>query len=181
MVFTDIRDFAGLTDRLEPEETALLLDLYLAAMVRCVHRREGTLNKIMGDGLCIFFGDPLAMADHAERAVRMAIEMQREVLRLRAEWRLYGMEPGVGIGINTGYVTVGTFGPEEHRDYTVIGNQVNVAARLATLAKAGEILISQRTYGSTRELCGFEEVGDLAMKGIHAAVRTYRVCWRTAD
>jgi adenylate cyclase len=145
VVFTDIRGFSTLTDSLEPEELFQLLSHYLSAMVEIVHRYDGTLNKIIGDGLLVFFGDPVPMEDHAARAVHMAIEMQGVVKELKRKWRHYGHELGVGIGINTGYVTVGSLGSDVHRDYTIIGNQVNVASRLENLAKAGEILISGRT------------------------------------
>ncbi|MDY6973881.1 MAG: adenylate/guanylate cyclase domain-containing protein, partial [Thermodesulfobacteriota bacterium] len=152
VVFTDIRGFSSLTDSLESEELFHLLDRYLSEMIKIIHNHDGTLNKIVGDGLLIFFGDPIPMEDHAERAVRMAIDMQNQVADLRNEWDQYGHELGVGIGINTGFVTVGNIGSDMHRDYTVIGNQVNVAARLEALAKAGQILMSQRTYSKTKDL-----------------------------
>ena len=91
------------------------------------------------------------------------------------EWRQYGHELGIGIGINTGYVTVGNIGSDMHRDYTVIGNQVNVAARLESVAKTGEILISQRTYSKVKGLFEVNEMGEIQVKGIHTAVKTYNV------
>jgi len=175
VVFSDIRGFSTLTDDLEPEEIFHLLDRYLSEMIKIVHRFDGTLNKIIGDGLLIFFGDPIFMEDHAERAVRMAVEMQKKVSELRREWKEYGHDLGVGIGINTGYMTVGNIGSEIHRDYTVIGNQVNVASRLESMATAGQILISQRTYSKVELLVEAQGIGEVKVKGIHAPVRTYNV------
>lgn len=107
----------------------------------------------------------------------MAIDMQKQVDSLRLEWIQYGHELAVGIGINTGYVTIGNIGSDTHRDYTVIGNQVNVAGRLVSLAKAGQILISHRTYSLVKDYVKVEEVGDIPVKGIHTPVKTYSVLW----
>ena len=175
VMFSDIRSFSALTDSLEPEEIFSLLDRYLTEMTRLIHRCEGTLNKIIGDGLLVFFGDPVPMKDHAQRAVMLAVDMQRKVAELKEEWLLYGHELGVGIGINTGFMTVGNIGSEMHRDYTVIGNQVNVAARLESIAKPGQILISQRTYGRVKDLLTAEKVGEIKVKGIHSPIATYNV------
>ena len=146
-------------------------------MIEIIHCYDGTLNKIIGDGLLIFFGDPIAMEDQAERAVRMAIDMQRKVRDLGEEWVQYGYELGIGIGINTGYMTVGNIGPDTHKDYTVIGNQVNVASRLESIARPGQTLISQRTYSKVQDLVEVNEVGDIEVKGIHHPVKTYDVVW----
>jgi len=175
VVFTDIRGFSSLTDSLEPEELFQLLSRYHSEMIQIVHRYDGTLNKIVGDGLLIFFGDPIPMDDHADRSVRMAVDMQKKIVDLSDEWNRYGHGLGVGIGINSGYITVGNVGSDQHRDYTVIGNQVNVASRLEATARAGQILISQRTYGLLTDPFEVEEVGDIVVKGIHTPVKTYRV------
>ena len=177
VVFTDIRGFSTITDSLEPEEISHLLDSYLSEMIKIVHHYDGTLNKIIGDGLLIFFGDPFPMEDHPGRAVCMAIDMQKKVRELGPEWHKYGHELGLGIGINTGFMTVGNIGSDIHRDYTVIGNQVNVAARLESVAKAGQILISQRTYSQLNGVVEVEEIGEIKVKGIHSPVRTFRVSW----
>jgi class 3 adenylate cyclase len=178
IVFTDIRGFSNLTDSLEPEELFQLLSRYFSAMIEIVHEYDGTLNKIVGDGLLVFFGDPVPMEDHAERAVKMAIKMQQTVAQLKQKWNHYGHDLGVGIGINTGYVTVGNVGSDIHRDYTIIGNQVNVASRLENLAKAGEILISGRTLSLLNGSAKVKELGDIQVKGIHNSVKTYRVHWQ---
>lgn len=175
IVFTDIRGFSNITDSLESEELFQLLDGYLSEMIKIIHHHDGTLNKIIGDGLLIFFGDPIPLEDHVERAVQMSVDMQKSVEGLLDEWRQFGHELGIGIGINTGYVTVGNIGSDMHRDYTVIGNQVNVAARLESVAKAGEILISQRTYSKVKGLFEVKEMGEIPVKGIHTPVKTYNV------
>ena len=176
VVFSDIRGFSTLTDNLEPEEIFHLLDRYLDEMTKIIHQYDGTLNKIIGDGLLIFFGDPIPMEDHAKKAVLMAVDMQKKVAaELRDEWLQYGYELGIGIGINTGYMTVGNIGSDIHRDYTVIGNQVNVAARLESQAKAGQILISQRTYSRVKDAIQVEKIGEIQVKGINSPVMTYNV------
>ena len=175
VVFSDIRNFSSFTESLEPEELFPLMDKYLSEMTSLIHHYDGTLNKIIGDGLLVFFGDPIPMEDHAERAVMMAIDMQKKVAELRDEWLQYGHDFGIGIGINTGYMTVGNIGSDIHKDYTVIGNQVNVASRLESLARAGQILISQRTYSRTKKLVKVEEVGKIQVQGIRDFIVTYNV------
>lgn len=175
VVFSDIRNFSAFTDSLEPEELFHLMDVYLSEMTQIIHRYEGTLNKIIGDGLLVFFGDPIPIEDHAYRAVQMAADMQKKVSHLRDEWLRYGHALGIGIGINTGYMTVGNIGSEMHKDYTVIGNQVNVAARLESLAESGQILVSQRTYSRVKDHFQTEKVGEIRVKGIHDPVMTYNI------
>lgn len=180
VVFTDIRGFSSLTDSLEPEELFQLLSRYHSEMIQIVHDYDGTLNKIVGDGLLIFFGDPIPFDDHADRAVRMAMKMQKRVSELSGEWSQYGHRLGVGIGINSGFVTVGNVGSDTYSDYTVIGNQVNVAARLETTAWPGQILLSQRTYRMLKDPVDVEEMGEIEVKGIHSPVKAYRVLWQSS-
>ncbi len=175
VVFLDIRNFSSFTETLEPEELFQLLDTYLSEMTRIVHKYDGTLNKIIGDGMLVFFGDPIPMEDHARRAVMMAVDMQEKVSELRKEWQQYGHELGIGVGINTGYMTVGNIGSEIHKDYTVIGHPVNVAARLESFAKAGEILISQRTYNHVKDIVKADKIGEITVKGLHRRVVAYNV------
>lgn len=177
VIFTDIRGFSNLTDSIEPEEAFSVLNHYLAEMIKIVHDHDGTLNKITGDGLLIFFGDPVPVSDHAERAVRMAAAMQQRVDQLKEDWTQYGQDMGVGIGINTGFVTVGNVGSEIHRDYTIVGTQVNVAARLESLALAGQILISKRTHSKVHHLVRTDDVGEIQVKGIPRPVKVYSVLW----
>ena len=175
VVFTDIRNFSTFTDNLEPEELFNLLDKYISEMTKLIHHFDGTLDKIIGDGMLIFFGDPVPVEDHAQRSVLMAIEMQKKVNELSSQWRHYGHDLSIGIGINTGYMTVGNIGSEAHMDYTVLGNQVNVASRLVSLAKPGQILISQRTYSKIDNSILVEDKGEYHVKGIHQPVKTFNV------
>ena len=177
VLFSDIRDFSDLTDSLEPEEIFVLLNNYLSEMAKLIHQHEGTLDKIIGDGIMVFFGDPVPMPDHAQRAVLLAIDMQKKIGQLKDEWLGYGHNLNIGIGINTGYMTVGNIGSEFHRDYTVVGNQVNIAARLESMAKGGEILISQRTYSKAKSMVSIEEAGKFQLKGIHSPIAVYRVLY----
>ncbi len=178
ILFSDIRNFSSVTESIEPEELFHLLNRYLSEMIALVHQYEGTLNKMIGDGLMIFFGDPIPMADHAQRAVLMAVEMQKKVADIKKEWGHFGHDLGIGIGINTGYMTVGNVGSDMHRDYTVIGNQVNVAARLESHAKSGQILISRRTHSRVEHLIDVENCGKIQVKGIHSPVMTFNVLVR---
>jgi len=175
VMFTDIRNFSTFTDILEPEELFNLLHVYISEMTRIVYHYDGTLNKIIGDGLLIFLGDPVPMDDHAKRAVLMGIEMQKKTHELKKDWQHFGHDFGAGIGINTGYMTVGNIGSDMQLDYTVIGNQVNVASRLESMAKAGQILVSQRTYNSVNDIVNADEIGKIEVKGIHNPVLTYNV------
>jgi class 3 adenylate cyclase len=174
--FSDIRGFTALSDEIEPEETIDLLNRYLFEMTELIHEYEGTLDKFMGDGIMVFFGDPVEQEDHAARAVKMSVAMQKKMGELQAQWSTAGRKPlSIGIGINTGYVTVGGIGSEHHLDYTVIGNQVNLAARLESVAAGGEIIISHATYGEVGELVEVESRGEVTVKGLARPVKIYRV------
>ena len=174
--FSDIRGFTALSDEIEPEETVDLLKHYLSEMTALIHEYEGTLDKFMGDGIMVFFGDPVDQEDHAARAVKMSVAMQKKMGELRAQWSRAGRKPlSIGIGINTGYVTVGGIGSEHHLDYTVIGNQVNLAARLESVAAGGEIIVSQATYGEVADLVEVEDRGEVTVKGLARPVKIYRV------
>ncbi len=175
VVFSDMRGFSSLTDNLEPEEIFQILNQYHSEMVKIIHQHDGTLNKIIGDGLLIFFGDPFAVEDHAERAVRMAVDMQRKVAHLQNEWQTFGQPIGVGIGINTGFMTLGSIGSDHFKDYTVIGTQVNLAARLESMAKPGQILVAHRTYSRVKDHVEAEAIGEIKIKGIHSPVMVYNV------
>jgi class 3 adenylate cyclase len=123
-----------------------------------------------------FFGDPIPMADHARRAVRMALEMQDEMKRLQHRWFSSGSQPlAIGIGINTGFVTVGNIGSESFTDYTVIGTQVNLTSRIQSLAEAGEVVISHPTYAQVKDMVEVEPRGEVTVKGLKAPVLVYRV------
>ena len=145
--FSDIRGFTAWTERAEPDEVASRLNEYFAAMTPFIERHGGTLDKFIGDCIMVFFGAPAPDEKHALHAVQMAQDMQREMARLNENWSKRGYAPlEIGIGIHTGYVTVGSFGSAAFLDYTVIGRAVNLAARIESQADGGKILISDRTH-----------------------------------
>jgi class 3 adenylate cyclase len=174
--FSDIRGFTKIADEMEPEELLEMLNKYFSEMTEIVFKYGGTLDKFMGDGIMGFIGDPCEYSDHAQRAVKMAIEMQSKVEALNEEWGSYSPSPlQIGIGVNTGYVTVGNIGSEAHTDYTAIGRNVNLAARLEQEAKPGQILISQRTYSLVKDVIEAEKVGEIEVKGFDRPVMAYSI------
>jgi class 3 adenylate cyclase len=178
ILFVDIRGFSNLTDSVEPDEIILLLNNYLSEMTKLIYRYDGTLDKIIGDGLMVFFGDPVPVPDHAQKAVLLAIDMQQKINQLKDEWLSYGHDLNIGVGINTGYMTVGNIGSKFHKDYTVIGRQVNVASRLESMAKPGEILISERTYERVKNKADFKKMGPYRLKGISSPIIIYSVVYK---
>ena len=175
IVFTDLRGFTEFSDNAEPEDVIDLLNDYLSEMTAIIFKYEGTLDKIIGDGMLVFFGDPVPMQDHAQRAVKMAIEMREKIKLLQKKWPLEEYLLNIGIGINTGFVTVGNIGSENRMDYTVIGKQVNIASRLQLEAKSGEIIISKRTFEAVKEFVAAEEIQQITVKGLRNPVSAYKV------
>jgi class 3 adenylate cyclase len=177
--FSDIKDFSAMADRIEPEELSEILREYFGDMVSIAERYGGTVDKLMGDAMMIFFGAPVGPhePDHAVRAVRMAMEMQHRMTILRERWRARGVEQPfeVRMGINTGIANVGPFGAQGRMDYTAIGRQVNLAARLQVNADPGGILISHATWVLVKDQIRCEELKEIEVKGFHHLVRAYRV------
>jgi class 3 adenylate cyclase/HAMP domain-containing protein len=174
--FADIRGFTGIAERMEPEELIDLLNEYFAAQTEIVFNHGGTLDKYYGDGMMVFFGDPIPYADHAERAVRMALEMREKLPELQKRWFMRQQERlHIGIGISTGYVTVGNIGSPARLDYTVIGNNVNLASRLADSAAPGQILVTERTMVQIQEFIEAREHGEQMVEGSARPVRIYEV------
>ena len=165
--FSDIRGFTAWTERAEPDEVASRLNEYFTAMTPFIERHGGTLDKFIGDCIMVFFGAPAPDEKHALHAVQMAVDMQREMARLNENWSKRGCAPlEIGIGIHTGYVTVGSFGSAAFLDYTVIGRAVNLAARNESQAEGGKILISARTYSLVGDQMQTKPHPDLTLKGI---------------
>ena len=165
--FSDIRGFTAWTERAEPDEVAGRLNEYFAAMTPLIERHGGTLDKFIGDCVMVFFGAPAADEKHALHAVQMALDMQQEMSRLNESWRKRGYDPlHIGIGIHTGFVTVGNFGSSDFLDYTVIGRAVNLAARIESQAEGGKVLISTRTHSLVRDEVKTQPHPDLVLKGI---------------
>lgn len=165
--FSDIRGFTSWTERAEPDEVATRLNEYFAAMTPLVEKHGGTLDKFIGDSIMVFMGAPDPVPDHAVRTVRMAVEMQEAMKKLNQTWSQRGYEPlQIGIGIHTGYVTVGSFGSASFLDYTVIGRNVNLASRIESRSGPGQILISSRTHSIVGESVQTVPHPDLNLKGI---------------
>ncbi len=180
ILFSDIRNFTTLSERLSPEEVVALLNPYLEAMTAVIHRHGGTVDKYEGDAILAFFGAPLPLEDHAKRAVRAAWEMREALAAFKAEWT--GRSPlpedfDIGIGISTGEVFVGLLGPEDRLNYTVIGDHVNLAARLqdATKRYGWPILISETTAEQVADEFELEFVEAARLKGKTQAVGIYKV------
>lgn len=172
-VFLDLRGFTAFTDAAEPEEVETVLREYHAAMGNLVTQYEGTLDRFAGDGILMFFNDPLPIADGAKRAARMAIEMQERFAPLRARWLKRGHELDLGIGIAQGFATLGAFGFEGRWDYSAIGGVVNLAARLCSKAQAGQILIDRRTRAALEDDWPLEPVGPLNLTGFTQPVAAF--------
>jgi len=175
IVFCDLRGFTSFAETGEPEEVRDLLHEYHTALGPIVTRSEGTLDHFAGDGIMVFFNDPLPCPDPAERAVRMAVEMREAVAQLQGDWRRRGREIGFGIGIAQGYATLGQIGFAERIHYTAIGTVCNLASRLCDAAQDGQILVSKRIAGAVEGNAQLEEIGDLALKGLSQAVAVFNI------
>jgi class 3 adenylate cyclase len=148
ILFANIRGFMAMSEAMEPEEVTDELNRHFSVMTDVVFRHGGTLDKYVGDGVRAFFGDPIPFEDHAERAVASALEMRQRLRGLRSSWSPRAEGLNVGIGISTGYVTVGNIGSATRTEYTVIGNHVNLASHLAQIAGPDQILVSGRTLAA---------------------------------
>lgn len=175
VVFVDLREFTTFAETSAPEEVMQVLHEYHAEMGAAILEHEGTLERFTGDGMMIFFNDPVPVPRPAERALRMAVMMRDRVTHLGATWRKRGFDLGLGIGIAEGYATIGAIGFEGRWDYGAIGTVTNLAARLCGEAKAGQILVSSRVAGAVEELTDLEDVGLLTLKGLLRAVATFNV------
>jgi class 3 adenylate cyclase len=175
VVFLDLRGFTAFAETAEPEEVMGVLREYHAEMGQLILEHEGTLERFTGDGMMIFFNDPVPVANPAERAIRMALAMREQVRQLAAKWRKVGYELGFGVGIAQGYATIGGIGFEGRWDYGAIGTVTNLASRLCGEARPGQILISQRLLATVETLVEVEPVGELTLKGFHRAVTAYNV------
>ena len=175
VVFLDLRGFTAFAESAEPEEVMGVLREYHAEMGRLVLGYEGTLERFTGDGMMVFFNDPIEVPDAAARAIRMAVAMRDVVVGLAARWRKRGWDLALGVGIAQGYATIGAIGFEGRMDYGAIGTVTNLAARLCGEAGAGQILVSARVAAAVEDLIDGEEVGALTLKGLARPVRTWSV------
>jgi class 3 adenylate cyclase len=175
VVFLDLRGFTAFVETAEPEEVMGVLREYHAEMGRLVLEHEGTLERFTGDGMMIFFNDPVPVPNPIERAIRMALAMRERVTGLAQGWRKRGFDLDFGVGIAQGYATIGAIGFEGRLDYGAIGTVTNLAARLCGEAKPGQVLISRRMIGTVEELVEAEPVGELALKGFSRPVSAFNV------
>ena len=175
VVFIDLRGFTSFAERAEPEEVMGVLREYHARMGALVLASEGTLERFTGDGMMIFFNDPVIVPDAVERAVRMTVAMRDGVDELAARWRKRGHELHAGLGIAQGYATIGAIGFEGRLDYGAIGTVTNLAFRLCAEAATGQILISQSVYAAAGDLIDAEPIGELTLKGFQRPVAAYNV------
>jgi len=165
VVFLDLRGFTAFAETAEPEELMSVLREYHAEMGKLILAHEGTLERFTGDGMMIFFNDPVPVPDPAERAIHMAIAMRDRVADLARGWERRGYDLALGVGIAQGYATIGAIGFEGRWDYGAIGTVTNLAARLCGEAKGGQVLISSRVASAAESLIELEEVGRLTLKG----------------
>ena len=175
VVFTDLRGFTAFAETAEPEDVMGVLREYHAAMGELIFRFQGTLERFTGDGLMVFFNDPLPCPDPPAQAVRMAVAMRARAAELARAWRRRGHALGFGVGIAVGYATLGRIGFEGRWDYGAIGSVTNLAARLCGEAQPGQILISERVHLMTEDLLEVEPLGELMLKGFHRPVGAYNV------
>ena len=177
--FSDIQNFTATTERLQPEQITALLNEYFTEMSDIAHQHGGTIDKFIGDAMLIFFGDPETRGDRADAqaCVRMAWNMQRRLLELNAKWRAAGLEQPFKsrMGINSGYCNVGNFGSADRMDYTIIGAEANLAARLQSIAEPGGIVISYETFALASDVISAHPLPPITMKGISREVIPYSI------
>ena len=173
--YCDLRGFTSFAETSEPEEVMAVLAEYHEALGELVFRFGGTLEHFAGDGLLVFFNDPIPCPDAPDRAVRMAVAMRSRVGHLADGWRRHGHDLGFGVGIAQGYATLGRVGFEGRYDYAAIGTVTNMSARLSAVAEAGQILISQKVAARVRDDVVTRSLGPLELRGISKPVETFEV------
>jgi adenylate cyclase len=174
-LFADLRGFTAFSESADPEEVLGVLRQYHETMGGLIVERGGTLEHFAGDGMHVFFNDPVLQDDHVERAVRMAIDMRDRFNVLAAGWTKRGYQLGFGVGIATGFSTLGRIGFEGRYDYGMVGFAVITAARLSAAALANQVLLSPRSYAEIEDLVEVEQVGELSLKGFSRPISPYNV------
>jgi class 3 adenylate cyclase len=181
VVFIDLRGFTSFTQLSEPEDLMTVLREYHAEMGRLIVEHEGTLERFTGDGIMIFFNDPFEVPNAEERAVRMAACMRTAADSLRERWKMLGADLGMGIGIASGFATVGLIGFEGRSDYAAIGTVTNQAARLCDAAQDGQILVCDRVLRRVETFVESTPVGELTLKGFHRPIVAHELLAVTID
>jgi adenylate cyclase len=179
VVFCDLRGYTAFTETAEPEEVLEFLREYHGALGPLISQFEGTLDQFSGDGIMVFFNDPVPCLDPAERAVKMAMAMREAAGKLIAAWRRHGSKLGFGVGIAQGYATLGQIGFSDRSGYTAIGTVCNLAARLCAEAKDGQILVSSRIAEAVEAVARLEDLGDLELRGLRRPVAAFNVVQNT--
>ena len=175
VVFLDLRGFTAFAEIAEPDEVMGVLREFHATMGTLILEHEGTLERFTGDGMMIFFNDPMPVPNPAERAIRMALAMRKSVAELTVRWRELGYELDCGIGLAQGNATLGAIGFEGRWDYGAIGTVTNLAARLCGEARPGQILVSHRLLETVGDLVEAEAVGEVNLKGFHRSITAYNI------
>ncbi len=175
VVFVDLRGFTAFAETAEPEEVMRVLREFHSEMGQLILKYGGTLERFTGDGMMIFFNDPIEVADHEKRAVKMALAMREAAQRLRARWLTCGYELDFGAGIATGYATIGAIGFEGRWDYGVIGSVTNLAARLCAEARPGQIMASQGFLSRVEDFVETEPVAKVNLKGFHQPITSHNL------
>jgi adenylate cyclase len=175
VVFLDLRGFTAFAEVAEPEEVMGVLHEFHAEMGKLILQHEGTLERFTGDGVMIFFNDPMPVPNPAERAIRMALAMRDRVGELTIRWGKLGYDLDCGMGLAQGHATLGAIGFEGRWDYGAIGTVTNLAARLCGEAKPGQILISHRFLETVDDLVEAEAVGEVILKGFQRSITAYNL------
>ena len=175
VLFCDLRGFTSFAETAEPEEVLRVLREYHRAVGEAVVAHSGTVEHFAGDGVMAFFNDPVPVPEHPLAAVRTAVEVHERVASLATDWRKRGYDLGLGIGVATGYATLGRIGFEGRYDYAAVGSVVNLASRLSDAAEPGEILISQRVHAAVEDRAGTEASPELELKGFSRPVASFKM------
>jgi class 3 adenylate cyclase/tetratricopeptide (TPR) repeat protein len=176
VMFSDVSGFTAMSEKLDPEDVHAIMDRVFEVVLAAVHRYEGTVNQFLGDGVMALFGAPIAHEDHAQRALSAALAIQDGLKPLAEDVKhAHGIEFRMRMGINTGPVVVGAIGHDLRMDYTAVGDTTNLAARLLSIAKPGQVVTSRRTQNLRDRFFVFEDLGDFQLKGKAEPVRAYAV------
>jgi len=179
VMFTDIRGFTPMSRGMDPQAVINLLNSHFDEMIDIIDRHGGTLDKFIGDAIMAFFGAPMHYEDSHMRAINAAVQMQRAAEKFNFQRKLEGKEPvNIGVGINTGDVVVGNIGSNKRLEYTVIGETVNIANRLCSVAQKGQIIVSQSTYDVLETKGIARMINDVKLKGVEEAVTVYEILWK---